>query len=298
RQELRLGQTVLPRLRPDDGGYHQVDANGYQILLNYRAARAAVPQVSLTAVLSGQVGAEQLRDRIILIGATTPEAKDEFYTPYSGGLRDSQKMAGVVVHAQSVSQILSAVLDGRPLLWGWPPLGEAVWIVAWGLGGALFAGWARRPLLYAGGAVLLIGGLYGVCYLIFLNGGWIPLVPAALALVLGSGGVVLLDRFNKSNYGQAVYKQMKSLLRLEIEIDHSRVGQQVAEITDTEYFNKLQTQARELREKRQAQSSEAPPRPASPPVEASAMDDYVDGLKQRAHRLKHHDSDEGTPPPD
>ena len=289
-QELRFGDVVLSRLQSNLGGYHNVDAQGYQIMLNYRAANMAVPQVSLTEVLSGEVEADQIRDRIVLIGATTPEAKDEFYTPFSGGLRDSQKMAGVIVHAQSVSQILSAVLDGRPLLWSLPTWGEGLWIVVWGLGGALFAWYIRRPITYGAVAIALLGGLYGICFVVFLQGGWIPLVPAALALGFASGGVVLLDRFNKSDYGQAVYKQMKSMLRLDIEIDHSKVGEQVAEITDTDYFNTLQAQARELRERRQRNKSagntlgttvsDAPSRPTA------TTDDYLQNLKQKAERFK------------
>jgi adenylate cyclase len=296
-QELRFGDVVLSRLSPNLGGYNNVDAQGYQILLNYQAASMAVPQVSLTDVLSGDVGAAQIRDRIVLVGATTPEAKDEFYTPFSGGLRDSQKMAGVVVHAQSVSQILRAVLDDRPLLWSWPTWGEALWIVLWGLGGGLFAWYIRRPVTYGAVAIALLGGLYGICFVILLQGGWIPIVPAALALGFASGGVVLLDRFNKSDYGQAVYKQMKVLLRLDIEIDHSKVGEQVAEITDTEYFNTLQAQAKELRARRQAKKTSLPPgTPPAAPVTSdknandsqstASTDDYLQNLKQKAERFK------------
>ncbi len=296
-QELRFGDVVLQRLQPSLGGYRNVDAQGYQIMLNYRAAKTVAPQVSLTEVLSGNVEPSQIRDRIVLIGATTPEAKDEFYTPFSGGLDDSQKMSGVVVHAQSVSQLLSAVLDGRPLLWSWPTWSEALWIVLWGLGGALFAWHIRRPLTYGLVAIALLGGLYGICYVFLLQGGWIPLVPAALALGFASGGVVLIDRFNKSDYGQAVYKQMKSLLRIDIEIDHAKVGEQVAEITETDYFSKLQVQAKELRERReqQASGSSTPDKPIPPSgVEAqgesaqpiASTDDYLQNLKAKAERFK------------
>jgi len=296
-EELRFGDVVLSRLSPNLGGYNNVDAQGYQIMLNYQAATMAVPQVSLTDVLSGDVGAAQIRDRIVLVGATTPEAKDEFYTPFSGGLRDSQKMAGVVVHAQSVSQMLRAVLDDRPLLWSWPTWGEVLWIVLWGLGGGLFAWYIRRPVTYGAVAIALLGGLYGLCFVVLLQGGWIPIVPAALALGFASGGVVLLDRFNKSDYGQAVYKQMKVLLRLDIEIDHSKVGEQVAEITDTEYFNTLQAQAKELRARRQAKKTSLPPgapsasratsdKNAKDSQPTASTDDYLQNLKQKAERFK------------
>lgn len=295
--ELRFQDTILRRLGADIGGYQDADASGYQILLNFRAARDAFPQVSLSDVLSGQVPAEQIRDRIILIGATTPEAKDDFYTPYSGGLQDSQKMPGVVIHAQSVSQILSAVLNDRPLLWSWSTSQELVWIVVWGFGGALFAWYVRRPIRFILGTVGLLAGLYGSSYLLFLQGGWIPIVPPALTLTLAAGSVILLDRFNKSDYGKAVYQQMKSLLRLDIEIDQSRVGQQVAEITETEYFTNLQQQARNLRQQRANAPSPSPipkkDKPRSPQVgKQDSVDDYFDNLKREARRLKPADTED------
>ncbi len=295
-QELQLQDVILERLDPQIGGYHNVDAGGYQLLLNFRAARNAVPQVSLREVLAGQVTAEQIRDRVVLIGATTPEAKDDFYTPYSGGARDSQKMPGVTVHAQAVSQILSAVLDDRPLIWTWSPLGEGIWVILWGLGGALFAWYARRPATFTLGAAVLLGGLYGSCYLLLFQGGWIPVVPPALSLALAAGGVILLDRFNKSDYGQAVYKQVKSLLRLEIEIDQTIVGKQVNEITETEYFSSLQQQARQLRKRSENPSPPDVATPkqtseSSPEPEAAATDDYFENLKREARRLKKTDSD-------
>lgn len=87
--ELRLGDTVIPRLEGNMGGYQGVDTAGYQIMLNYRGVTEAIPQVSLGDLLAGAVPPEQIRDRIVLIGATTPEAKDNFYTPYSGRDRKS-----------------------------------------------------------------------------------------------------------------------------------------------------------------------------------------------------------------
>lgn len=296
-QEIKLEDTVFPRLTADIGGYHNVEASGYQLLLDFRAAQDAVSEVSLTAVLSGQVAPELIRDRIVLIGATTPEANDNFYTPFSGGRRDSQQMTGVMIHAQGVSQILSAVLDDRPLLWSWAALTEGFWIISWGVVGAVFAGYIKRPINFSGGMILLLGSLYGISYVLFLQGGWVPIVPAGLAIAFAAGGVVLLDRFNESDYGQAVYQQVKSLLRIDIEIDESKVGQQVAEITETDYFSTLQQRARHLRQQRNQSVSfsedlpdeaAASPRPPTPP---ETMDDYLEGLKRTNRRAQSVDSE-------
>ncbi|HEY9880741.1 MAG TPA: CHASE2 domain-containing protein [Leptolyngbyaceae cyanobacterium] len=303
--DIQLGSTVLHRFQAETGGYRKTEASGYQIFLNYRSEDKPVPIVSLSEILNGTVGADQIRDRIVLIGYTTPQAKDDFYTPYSGGRRDSQKMPGVLVHAQSVSQLLSAVLDGRPLLWTWSVSGEILWIFAWGVAGAAFAWKVRRPAWFALGSLLLGSITYGISYGLFLLGGWIPLLPPLAALFLAAGGVVLVDRFNNSAYGQAMYRQVKTLLRLDIAVDEERVERQVSEITQTDYFSDLQQRARELRQRPKrlttqqeetgADLQEVSETPAAEPLASPGpsadeeFGNYLSGLQQRAKRLKQPD---------
>lgn len=301
--DIQLGSTVLKRFTSETGGYRRSEASGYQILMNYRSEEQPAQVVSLGDVLTGKVGAEQIRDRIILIGYTTPQAKDEFYTPYSGARRDSQKMPGVVVHAQSISQLLSAVLDKRPLLWTWSASQEMLWIFAWGVTGAAFAWWVRRPLWFALGSSLLGVITCGISYGLFLLGGWIPLLPPLAALFLAAGGLVLVDRFNNSDYGQAMYRQVKTLLRLDIAVDGERVERQVSEITQTDYFSDLQQRAKELRQRPRTSSAEleetakefkeAPekrsaglPEASATPADDEEFGNYLSGLQQRAKRMK------------
>ncbi|HEY9762828.1 MAG TPA: CHASE2 domain-containing protein [Trichocoleus sp.] len=307
--DIQLGSTVLHRFNSETGGYRKSEASGYQILLNYRSEEQPAQVVSLTDVLNGTVGEDQIRDRIVLIGYTTPQAKDDFYTPYSGGRRDSQKMPGVLVHAQSVSQLLSAALDGRPLLWTWSVSQEIIWIFAWGVVGAAFAWRVRRPLWFALGSVLLGSIGYGISYGLFLLGGWIPLLPPLAAFLFAAGGMVLMDRFNNSTYGRAMYRQVKTLLRLDIAVDEERVERQVSEITQTDYFSDLQQRAKELRQRPKLNSSQpervgegledVPEQPLELPEASSApsadeeFGDYLSGLQQRAKRLKQ--PDENSP---
>jgi CHASE2 domain-containing sensor protein len=186
---LRLDNTVFKTLNAGSGGYHNIDPWGHQILLNYRSHRSPqdfVAQATLTEVLQGQLNPEAVRDRIVLIGVTARSANDYFFTPYSREQRFYPDMPGVIVQAQMVSQILSAVLDGRPLLWVWSTWGEVLWICGWSLVGGLLS--MRFPLRWR---LILVGGafgiLYGFCFSLLLQGGWVPLVPAALALVSTSG---------------------------------------------------------------------------------------------------------------
>jgi len=312
--ELKLGSTLLPRLQPTTGGYQNADAGGYQILLDYRSANRAAPQVSLTDVLTDRVNPDLIRDRIVLIGYTTPQAKDEFYTPYSAGATDGQKMPGVVVHAQSVSQILSAVLDSRSLLWSWSDTQEGIWIFGWALIGGVLAWYVRHPLKFAGAIAITVGIIYGTCFLLFLRGGWIPLMPGAIALVATSTGVILVDRFNRSTYGQTVYRQVKSFLKLDIEIDQEKLEKQVAEITESDYFQDLQQKAKALRSSAGTHSPTVAPTensvaspnhlanssPAEPMAKSEAADelDYFQKLRQETKRLRDqrqgHDDKEGS----
>ncbi|HEY9651619.1 MAG TPA: CHASE2 domain-containing protein [Coleofasciculaceae cyanobacterium] len=248
--QLKIGSTIFRRLDPDAGGYRNADVPDYQLLINYRSPKRVSEQVSLTEALSGELNPELVRDRIVLIGYVAPSIKDDYFTPYSAGLDDDQKMPGVMVHAQVVSQILSTTLDGRPLIGYWTQWGEVLWIWGWSLAGGVIAWYVRTPWKFglAGGAAIavLVGGSFGL----LLLAQWVPLVPPALAVIGTAVGVALVDRFNKSEYGQAFYEGVKGVLRLNIEIDQTQKEEQVAEITETEYFKTLHQKAKELRNQR------------------------------------------------
>ncbi|MBE9205009.1 CHASE2 domain-containing protein [Nostoc sp. LEGE 06077] len=242
--ELQFGSTVLKRLTPKSGGYHKIDTADYQILLNYRSAKNAVKQVSLSDVLADKVDPALIKDKIVMIGYTAQIVKDTFYTPYSAGSADSQKMPGVVVHAQNASQILSAVLNKRPLFWYWNELEEGLWVFAWSLVGGFLAWRIRKPWLLILGGGVAIAVLLGANYMIFLRAGWIPLVPPVLSLLGSAVAVVLIDR-----YAATIVKTVKGFLKINIDIDQDKKNQEVAAITESNYFLELQQKAKDLRDR-------------------------------------------------
>ncbi|BAY18038.1 serine/threonine protein kinase with Chase2 sensor [Anabaenopsis circularis NIES-21] len=240
--ELKFGSTVLKRLTPKSGGYHNIDTSDYQILLNYRSAKNAVKQVSLSEVLANKVDPALIKDKIVMIGYTAQIVKDTFYTPYSAGSADSQKMPGVVVHAQNASQILSAVLNKRPLFWYWNELQEGLWVFAWSLVGGFLAWRIRKPWLLILGGGVAIAILLGTNYIIFIHAGWIPLMPPVLSLLGSAVAVVLIDR-----YAATIVKTVKGFLKINIDIDEDKKNQEVAAITESDYFLELQHKAKDLR---------------------------------------------------
>lgn len=194
KNQLQVGQVIFKRLQLPAGGYQKIDDSGYQILLNYRPVHYHSPiadTVTLNDVLTDKVPPEAVKNRIILIGVTAQSDGDFFPTPYSASQEIYQEMSGVMLHAQMVSQILSAVKDERPLLWVWSPWSETLWVWSWSLLGGILA-WRIRSSLrlgLAGGSTL--GILYGLSFGLICQGGWVPLVPSALALVITGGSVVI-----------------------------------------------------------------------------------------------------------
>ncbi|MDX2211945.1 MAG: CHASE2 domain-containing protein [Oculatellaceae cyanobacterium bins.114] len=190
-KDLRFGDTVFYSLRSRSGGYQAIDARGSQILLNYRSTDRIAAQVSLTQVLHNEVDLSVVRDKIVLIGVTAYSAGDYWVTPY--GTSSAEKLSGVEVQAHMISQMLSAVLDDRPLLWVWNVWVDVIWIGTWAVIGGLLA-WRIHSFPYLGLAIAIFSSLLGgVSVAVLIHGGWLPVVPAILAMT-GSGMLVLLTR--------------------------------------------------------------------------------------------------------
>jgi len=184
---VKLGDGVFVRLTGNDGGYVGADSGGYQVLLNYRGPQENFDTISMTDVLEGRAPPELFRDRIVLIGPIGQSLNDLFFTPYSGGpLSLSDRMPGVVIHANVASQIIGAALDGRPQFRVGSDEVEWAWILIWAVSGAVL-GWTYRFSLRAAVSLAVAGGsLVAGSYLAFLEGWWVPVVPPMLAFV-GSG---------------------------------------------------------------------------------------------------------------
>ncbi|MEG3875153.1 EAL domain-containing protein [Microcoleus sp. AT8-B1] len=203
--QIDWGKAEFVPLTSDSGGYANIDTTGYQILLKYRSGKDVARQVSIRQVLNGEIEPSWVKDKIVLIGTTAPSTRDLFLTPYSPVKKQSPKMPGVLLHAQMLSQILSAVLDGRSLFWVWPEWAEILWNGAWAMVGGVVAWRIQHPARagLAGGVGLM--ALLGISYGIFTLGGWIPLVSPTLGLVVTGVGVSayrkLYDAFHDSLTG-------------------------------------------------------------------------------------------------
>ncbi|MEH2245429.1 CHASE2 domain-containing protein [Nostoc sp.] len=195
---IQFGSSRLVRFLPNSGGYVGTDANGFQILLNFRSHPEPFRTLSLRDVLTKKIDPNWIRDRVVIVGMTASSIKDTFTTSavkrtlYTRdlGIENSanqfQSIYGVEIHAHTTSQIISNVLDGRPLLKVWPEFWEYLWILAWGLLGIILGLILQSPVKTLLNLGLASIALVGICYILLVVGWWIPLVPTLLSLA-GAG---------------------------------------------------------------------------------------------------------------
>ncbi|MEM9214458.1 MAG: CHASE2 domain-containing protein [Cyanobacteria bacterium P01_F01_bin.150] len=191
---LQLGPVPFRRVQSNTGGYRRINPDGHQILLNYRATAHIAETITLQEILSEQFDPNRVKDRIVLIGVVAPTFNDhDWFTPYSSGSQNPRRMSGVEIQAHMTSQIISAVLDGRPLIWSWSEPIEMLWIGVWTIGASVVSVKmrSRRYLTLMVGTMVL--GLSGICWILMIYGGWIPFIAPVVGMV-GTGAAVSLYR--------------------------------------------------------------------------------------------------------
>ena len=211
---LKFDRTIFPALKSNAGGYQLLpsDVVGSQTILNYRSPDKAARRLSFTQVLEGDFNRHWIQGKIIIIGYAAPSKKDIFSTPF-----DVEKMPGIIIHAHMVSQILSTVLDQKPLFQFLPQWGEVIWIWLWSMAGAVLVWRIKHPLVLGGGLIAVVVTLSGFSWLVFLETIWIPITPAIIGLLSTTGVILACKTFYSSRIdestGLANREQMIDLLQ-------------------------------------------------------------------------------------
>jgi len=225
-QRYRLGNAIFTPFQTNDGGYVDVDAGGYQILLNYRGVSDSFDTVSLSDVLADRIPPEKFRDRIILIGSKAQSTNALFFTPYDSKIfAPPRRTAAVVIHANLTSQIISSALDGRPLIKVLPNPVEGVMVLCWSfLGAAGSLVWLKNKwlnpktllqlLALSIYIVLAIGCSLIGTYLLFLAGWWLPVIPLLLAL---TGSVVMTADYQSRRLQQEAQQKYRRIFENALE---------------------------------------------------------------------------------
>ena len=197
---LTIAGRFFPTLAPNTGGYQNEDTAGYQVMFQYRAS--AVPTVSLTDVLSGEINPEWVRNKVVLVGTVAPSIKDTFFTSLNAQTKSVAKTPGVILHAHVVSQILSVVEGEYPLIWTWAQQQESLWIGIWCLIGAVLVWYAQRFLLLIINSAISLLILVTTGWVLFFYEGWIPVVPPALGFAIVVSSTIAYQVFYRTFYDQ------------------------------------------------------------------------------------------------
>ncbi|HEY9850791.1 MAG TPA: CHASE2 domain-containing protein [Leptolyngbyaceae cyanobacterium] len=182
-------KTIFKRLANRTGGYQKLGESN-QILINYRANDRPAYKFTLTQILTDKVSPNLIKDKIVLIGYNAPVANDEHDTSLG-------RMPGVWIHTHQTSQILSAVIDKRPLLWVLPQWrdfqwGDSIFVAVWSFIGALIGWGFRSTVKLTLLNVMFALVLYQICLIIMIQGGWIPFIPSVLTLFSTTAFVVYI----------------------------------------------------------------------------------------------------------
>ena len=212
----------LPQISSDFGGYVDVNDGGLSILINFRNNPQPFRVISLGDVLSGKIGAELLRDRIVLGGNRNMSAGYIFYTSAVPTSKLKGQIYGVEYHAHAVSEILSYVTDNRPMLNSWRDSGEYIWIIFWGfipiaLGRLTQSVW--KNLLSVCVAIICLVTVGYV--MLWLWGMWIPIAPSFLILAVNGVGLSAFAFYQHDKFLQSQIKERQHTIEYTFDVIHN-----------------------------------------------------------------------------
>jgi len=195
---FKIGDGYFEKVEPPVGGYQKLDAGGFEVLLNYYNGEEIAPTIPLRKVLDGSMNEELsalVRDRVVLIGNIDRSFKDYHQTPFSRGSQGIEEVAGLEIQAHATAAIISAALGKRPSLWWLPQWGDLFWVWGWSLtvsSIALLLKFRLVTLIIIGTSSIAL--LTVTCWLVLSTvGGWLPFVPALLAISLSLASIVIFS---------------------------------------------------------------------------------------------------------
>ncbi|MDF1590432.1 MAG: adenylate/guanylate cyclase domain-containing protein [Desulfobacterales bacterium] len=145
-----------------------------RIMINYRGGAKTYPHISVTDILNGNVAEADLRDKIVIVGATAVGIYDLRVTPFSS------VYPGVEIHANIIDNILSKNFLYQP---SWAAVFDIFGIIATGL---ILGFILPRTGVFTGilSSLMVFAGYIFVCQLFFTQKGFILNLVYPLAVLL------------------------------------------------------------------------------------------------------------------
>lgn len=164
-----------------EGGWIPTSEEGF-LIINYRGKARTFPYVSAVDVLKGRIEEDQIKEKIVLVGAVATGIYDLRVTPLD------PIFPGVEVHATVLDNILQGDYIQRP---GWVSFVDLLVLLCLGILLGMFFP-RLRPLA---GALLMLGVFWGHLYLntkVLINHGyWLNAIYPSLLVPLSYLGVTV-----------------------------------------------------------------------------------------------------------
>ena len=182
-------EIILNNLKTFDGGY----INNYyhlDFLVNWRRGNNLFETISVDKLLNGEIPPHLFKDKIVLIGNIASSTADRHFLPTRRWDEIQTWTYGVYIVAHVTSSIISAALDGRPLIkvapWGSGYLLLLISVASTAYLIFKFSEFRTQKLYFLSALfslVLTILLSFG-SLLAFQFGWWIPIIPAVLGIWL------------------------------------------------------------------------------------------------------------------
>ena len=209
------------------GGHRIPVDEQYKMWINYVGEPGIYPRYSFTDVLNGRIPADQLKGKILFLGATALGIYDMRVTPFNGNT------PGVELHATIADDIIS----GRFIRQGGiEALIDMSFIIVMG---AIAFFLTTRLRLYGAipSTAILLSGYIWFTYYMFTAGQWInmiyPVISAIVAVLVGGGfRYLVLERSAREMRSMfSSYLSPKLVARLEKDPEAAKIGGDNKEVT-------------------------------------------------------------------
>lgn len=214
RDAMRFSDTEIPKLYQDSGGYHsEEEIYGVQTLINFRKGGKEAFNILKLSDSTAEFQAHDIKNKVILIGFIDFDLVPVFDTPVSSQLRDvfggDVRLTGIELQAHSISQLISAVIDDRPLIFSLPEVLEYWLILVFGLVGMSLrvlsqAKFKKKffnfvPLTVSTLLITIFSLSILFIYASFVIFGlWLPAVPCFLVLLINGVTYAGISQSDKS----------------------------------------------------------------------------------------------------
>ena len=182
--EDKFYKKEIPLIKNFSGGYTNVDANGFQIFINY-PDKNYIPIYSLGDILEDKISSEKLKNKMVVIGATAPSLKDVFAIPSSRFETDSKSLliSGAEIHAHRANQLLELQNNSPLKINTINPLMELIGIIFYVSLISIFI--EKTKKISTGFIVVLtsLGFLSLLIYFAFINGYWIEFALPVIGVI-------------------------------------------------------------------------------------------------------------------